>query len=291
MSKQLMTVLTLVAIIALTGCSSSNTTENSSDNSGGLLSGLTGPKFYTSDDLDALDDKACDVLSKDMVAKYAPGKSDSDIMQITIVDCIYTWDKSNIAEIEARNDAKIAGATLAELTSGALDTESTENRIALLYTYSTYSPPRDETALDNAFRAQTNMISQEERDAANQAIRDAMNSLGQDNELTSQAQETADDLNLGEGVQEKIEEGFNDQDKAIGGTLLDAIQAEAAKQNFQEVSGVGDRAAWDDYSKTLVVQYNNFLFSLEVDLEDTYNNQEAAIELGQEVLANFQDLL
>lgn len=264
-----------ISILALAGCGSSDN-KKSYEQSGGLLSGLSGQKFYESDDLDA-----CELLSMDMVLNFSDGVPESDIEQMDIYGCNYSWDKPDAEEIEARNNDKLIAAGFTNIAN--LDLESEESSISLYYTDSFL--PTTEEAIESVFRSTTNQLSQEEIDANNAVLRDAFSSFGTGNETDDQIQDIAEDS----GLEEVIGDGLNEEEQAIGNSFLDIVAAEQAKDIYVEVSGVGDRAAWSDYSGSLVVQYNNFMFTVTAELDQ--NSQESAIQIAKQILDKLEKQL
>jgi hypothetical protein len=281
MSKKL-TILALVSILALAGCGAKDGGSEQSKDSG-LLSSLGGTKFYSQEELDKLE--ACELLPMETVLKYSNGAQESDIQQLDMFGCSYSWEKSNADEIEAANDKLMMDAGFKNLAS--LDLESEDNQISL--GYNTFYPPQTEEVLDNTYRSLTNQLTQAEKDQADQALKDAFDSIGSGNSTNDQISEEAENMGVDESVQDKINEGFTEEEKEIGNSLLDSISEAQSKELYTDVDGLGDRAAWDEFSKSLVVQYNNFIFTINADLESS--SKENAIKIAEEVLANIKSEL
>lgn len=281
MSKKL-TILALVSVLALAGCGSKEGNSNSS-NDGGLLSGLSGSKFYSEEELKNLE--PCELLPMELVLEHAEGADESEIQQLDMFGCSYSWEKSNAEEIEAANDKLMMEAGFKNLAS--LDLQSEDNQISL--TYNTFYPPQTEEAVDSTYRSLTNQLTQEEKDQADKILKDAFDSIGSGNSTNDQISEEAEKMGVDESVQEKIEEGFNEDEKEIGNSMLNNISAAQSKEVYTDVSGLGDRAAWDDYSKSLVVQHNNFIFTINVDLEES--SKDKALKIAEEVLKNIKSEL
>lgn len=129
-----------------------------------------------------------------------------------------------------------------------------DNRVEI--TYSSRYLPESQEVLDNSYRSMTGLLTSEEEQKANQALQDQINES----------------------------EDINSSDEPTVNSILDAAQNFADQQKFQSVSGIGDRAAWDDFSKSMVVQHNNFIFTLKVDQGS--DNQQVAERLAPQIIEN-----
>lgn len=275
MRKNTLIILSIL-VLALAGCGGDKTSTGSESNGGGLLSNIGGSSFYTDEDVENLE--PCEILNQDMVMQYADGVSEADITSFEIFGCQYSWDKSNSEEIEERNTQKILDNGIQNIMS--LNLESSENVIAL--SYNDYYLPQSEMEVDNTFRSLTNRLTQEENDANRQALDSAIESMGSGDETSKQISETGEELGVSDSVQETLDEGFTEQQEGLAGGLLDAIMTVNPDDIYVDVNGIGDKAAWSEYSKNLVVQHKNFIFELNVDLES--DSQTAAEELAKEIL-------
>lgn len=275
MRKNTLIILSIL-VLALAGCGGDKTSTGSESNGGGLLSNIGGSSFYADEDVENLE--PCEILNQDMVMQYADGVSEADITSFEIFGCQYSWDKSNSEEIEERNTQIILDNGIQNIMS--LNLESSENVIAL--SYNDYYLPQSEMEVDNTFRSLTNRLTQEENDANRQALDSAIESMGSGDETSKQISETGEELGVSDSVQETLDEGFTEQQEGLAGGLLDAIMTVNPDDIYVDVNGIGDKAAWSEYSKNLVVQHKNFIFELNVDLES--DSQTAAEELAKEIL-------
>ena len=288
--KYFLLVSLIVSVLVLSGCGSSNTSNQSStsDSSGGLLSRVTGPKMYQSSDFDKLKGKECEILSMDMITPFLGNTPKSEVESMSIFGCSYTWDKSNKDEIEQRNVAIISEGIM-QGNFFMPNLESSENTVSL--TYTTFVLPKTKEEADLFFRNNTNLLTPEEQKQQRDAVNQALNDLGYDENLNTQANQIADDLGVSGLISNQLENGLSTTEKQTANSLMDIISAEEAKKVFVEVQGVGDRAAWSDYGNELVVQLNNFTFTLNVDVEASVSNKEAAISIGKQVVQNFKSKL
>lgn len=284
MKKNILIILSIL-VLALAGCGAGNTNSDNSggdSSAGGLLSNIGGPTFYSDEDVEDLE--SCELLSPEMVMEYAAGVSESDLSPFDMFGCSYSWDKSNIEEIEQRNSEGFTNFD-GTILEWAMIAESTENIVALSYV--DFFLPQTEQAVDTSFRSLTNRQTQEETDAARQALDNAIESLGSGDETDQQISDTAEDLGLNnEGTQQILEDGFDEDQEAIAGGLLDAVTATNSEDVYVDIDGLGDRAAWSEFSKNLVVQYNNFIFELNVDIEG--DNKAAAEDLAEQILEKLE---
>lgn len=284
MSKQLTAILSLTMLVFLTGCGGAGKSDSNDASSGSSIAGILGGSDYvSSEDLDKLDEQ-CEILTLEDVQKYATGVDASSIQQLDILGCQYSWDKSNIEEIEAQNnqimsDGLAKGLGFIEIAEMQL---STDNRVSL--SIDTFFANQTEERVDAQFRAAANMSTDAEKDAANKALKDAFNSLGSENETSDKASEVAEDLNLGDGAQDIIDNGATDLQKDIAGGLLDGITAEQKKDIYEMVDGVGTKAAWSNHSNNLVVLHRNIIFNVNVDIVDDATDQKTAKEIAEMVI-------
>ncbi len=280
MNKKLI-ALSIIAMLAVAGCGGDTSTPDS-DSGGGLLSNLGGSQYLESDDLDDLE--ACELLTMDIVTSNISNVPE-DIEPFDFYGCIYEWPKSNAEEIEEANSQKIMEVGLSNITS--LNLQSEDNIVGL--SYNTFALPQSEEAIDKTYRSLTNQLTQEEQDQASQALKDAFDSIGSGDETDQQVSEQAEEMGVGDAVQDKLEEGFTEGEKDLGNSLIDLASQTSDEDVYVEVDGLGDRAAWSEYSKDLVVQYKNFFFNLNVDLEES--SQDAAVNIAKEVLQNLKSEL
>jgi hypothetical protein len=250
--------------------------------------------FVSRDELKTLKGKGCELLPLAPVKKLV-GNPDAEIQNLSIMGCQYSWEKPNSAEISAQNQALVVegmakGMSIMEI---GRQQQSTDNNVSLYM--DTFSANQDAERLDTQFRNMTNRLTDEEKARNAEAMAKVMTSLGKNNAATDAANKALDDMEVSdavkEGAKDILNNGPTEEQKAVTGGLMAAIQEEAAQEIYNDVPGIGTRAAWSDYADKLVVQHRNLFFTLTVAIGSDEENREAAKSLASVVIGNIDDHL
>lgn len=188
--------------------------------------------------------------------------SNSDSNSSNTATTFYTGDDFDSIEpcdlltesIVKSESSSASSASLTQMSVFGCTYDWDDNRVEI--TYSSSYLPESQEVLDNSYRSMTGLLTAEEEQKANQALQDQIDES----------------------------EDINSSDEPTVNSILDAAQNFADQQNFQAISGIGDRAAWDDFSKSMVVQHNNFIFTLKVD--QGADNQQVAQRLAPQIIEN-----
>lgn len=250
--------------------------------------------FVNRDELKTLKGKGCELLP---LAKIKPlvSNPEAEIQNLSIMGCQYSWDKPNSEEISAQNQALVVegfakGLSLMEIGK---QQQPTENTVSLYM--DTFSANQDAERLDAQFRSMTNRLTDEEKARNAEAMDKVMNSLGKNTAANDAANNALDDMEVSdtvkEGAKELLNNGPTAEQKAVAGGLMETIQKEAAQEIYNDVPGVGFRAAWSDHADKLVVQHRNLFFTLTVAIGSDEENLAAAKSLASVVIGNIDDHL
>jgi hypothetical protein len=225
--------------------------------------------YISREELRGLKGQSCNLLPISAVVPVA-NKPETEIQNFAIMGCQYSWEKDKADEIRAKNQDLVSEGLAKGISIIDIGRQqaATENTVSLYL--DTYFTSTDTSRLDAHFRAITHQLTAEEKAHSRAAMEKVFSPK-------NAAQETAPNL--------------SEQHREIASGMLAAIQQEVEQEVFVTVDGVGNRAAWSDYSNRLVVQHRNLFFTLNVALNDDKENLAAAKSLAAVVIANLENLL